>query len=531
MKKNDILSLSVVVILILVSTTGILEERASKFITSVMTKNLHFLALVEDIKLVIGGLSSIDVPFIKGISGNLNTSLDKTENFLLLTNVITFIQFMLISISKSWILKGLTLILFGLIFIKSLKKYAIKLLILTLAINPGLSIYSITVDKISHDAHIDFGDNYLKKLKLQVDATKKENATLMQEHAKDITRINNNQKGIVFFKKLKEDISYDFKKVENDIHGTYRHIRMLIHGAGHEMVSKIFSFCAMVIFSMLLLPIGYVTLIYFLFNIMFKGAEFNSLLNKTVANTELFNDKSIDQKDVKSTSLSTKIKKFVTTSESDMKQMENKIEHAPLFQEDKGILEKAAGTIKKKATVEFDELKKKIATELSDEEEDIKSKKQESEIRPLDDTSTEEKGNVKKDTVSKTSEIADPVNYLKNTVTDDVNNLKTTVGNEVVQTKNDLTKHISKEKINAMQQINNLKDSFNTEVVNAHKEIASHMELEKAHLTEMVNKVKQNISKQVAVVRDNYPTDSQDEDSKGNEPEKKSNGSSAIISI
>lgn len=531
MKKNDILSLSVVVILILVSTTGILEEKASKFITSVMTKNLHFLALVEEIKLVIGGLSSIDVPFIKGISRNLNTSLDKTENFLLLTNVITFIQLMLISISKSWILKGLTLILFGLIFIKSLKKYAIKLLILTLAINPGLSIYSITVDKISHDAHIDFGDNYLKKLKLQVNATKRENAILMQEHAKDITRINNNQKGIVFFKKLKEDISYDFKKVENDIHGTYRHIRILIHGAGHEMVSKIFSFCAMVIFSMLLLPIGYVTLIYFLFNIMFKGTEFDALLNKTVSSTKLFNDKSIHQKDVKSTSLSTKLKQLVTTSESDVKQMENKIAHVSSFQEDKDILEQAAGTIKKKATGEFDQLKKKVAAELANEEVDIKSKKQESEIRQLDDTSGEEKGNIKNHIASNTSEIADPVNYLKKTVTDDVNNLKTTVSNEVVQTKNDLSKHISKEKINAMQQLNNLKDSFNTEVGNAHKEIASHLELEKAHLAEMVNKTKQNISKQVAVVRDNYATNSEGEDSKGNEPEKNNNGSSSIISM
>ena len=128
---------------------------------------------------------------------------------------------------------------------------------MSLALSPGLSIYSVAVQQISQEASIDFGDKYLKKLEASVDAVKSEKTELMKQHASDITKINNGQKGIHILKKFREDVSYDFKKTKLDVKGAHANIRLLFKGGGHEITSKVYGFCSMILFTMIILPFGY----------------------------------------------------------------------------------------------------------------------------------------------------------------------------------------------------------------------------------------------------------------------------------
>ena len=281
MKLTNKLHLLIAAILIGLSLFGVFEERAFKFVNSVYQKNLDFLALTTEIKLVLSGIGSIKIPFVDGISTNINETITEVQRFLLITNIISFIQVMIIAVSKSWIIKSITIILFILSIPKKTKIICSKLLVFSLALNPGLTMYSSAVQEISKEASIDYGDKYLKKLKVSVEAVKSEKAELMKQHAADITNINNGQKKGHFLRKFTENVAYDFKKIKTDIKGAHANIRLLLHKGGHEMTSKIFGFCSMILFSMVLLPVGYLLLIYTLFKSLFKNNHLVELIENS----------------------------------------------------------------------------------------------------------------------------------------------------------------------------------------------------------------------------------------------------------
>ncbi len=78
------------------------------------------------------------IPFVGEAARGINTSIGKIQEFLLVTDVLTFFQVLLISMSKSWILKLVTVVLFVLTFVQPIKVFCAKMLLLSLALNPGL---------------------------------------------------------------------------------------------------------------------------------------------------------------------------------------------------------------------------------------------------------------------------------------------------------------------------------------------------------------------------------------------------------
>lgn len=274
----------VFVFLIILSFLGFFENQAFEFLKDVSKKNLDFLAVVSELKILLTGLSSIQIPFVSGHSTGVNQSLDKIQTYLLFTNAVSFIQLMLVAISKSWVIKTFMIILFLLTLWKKTERTSVRILILTLALTPGLSFFTVSVKKISEVSSIDFGDTYLQKLKGELVSLKAEHATLMKAHTLELTKLDG-QKGHIF-KKIKEDVSYDFARLDNDFKGAYTKTRELIQTAGHEVVSKVAGFCSMVVFCLFILPLGYSLIIYVLFNSLFKGAEMNQILDVLLRETK-----------------------------------------------------------------------------------------------------------------------------------------------------------------------------------------------------------------------------------------------------
>jgi hypothetical protein len=177
------------------------------------------------------------------------------------------------------------ILLFFSCFIKKFKPLSSKILILALAISPGLSFYSVVVQNLSEEASISFGSEYLIKLNEKIKAIKVEKSELMQEHAQAINHINNGDKGVVFFKKLKEDVSYDLKKSSVSIKGDYSNIRLLMHKGGHEISKKLFTFGTMILFCLFILPIGYSFLVYVFYKHLFFNAAPSEKMEGVAVNT------------------------------------------------------------------------------------------------------------------------------------------------------------------------------------------------------------------------------------------------------
>lgn len=322
-------------LLVIIAIFEILEKPAYDYIKGISEKNLGFLGLVTELKLILSGVSDF-IPFLKEHNGTITESLEKAEHYLMIVNVISLVQLMLLEISKTLLVKVLVVSLFITTFFRSSRKLSSRLLILVLALNPGLTLYSVTMHHLSETTSIDYGNEYLVELKASVDSLQVERSKIMQEHADKLNEIDKDKKGIVFFKKLKEDISYDLKKAKTTIKGDYSEIRLLIRDGGKEIVRKLFIFCTMVLFSLLIVPIGYMILVYTVY--------------KTVITSEVKQELQIAETYVKDKTIETPVQKI-----------------EPMF--------KWLGKIFKSTESKIEKAKNKSSHEIQDVEDVIKKEK------------------------------------------------------------------------------------------------------------------------------------------------------------
>ncbi|NQY07955.1 MAG: apolipoprotein A1/A4/E family protein [Flavobacteriales bacterium] len=467
MNLSNKLTLSFVVVLIIIAVSGLFEERALKYVSGIFENNLRFLSLVSETKMIVAGLSSIKIPFIEGITKDLNESLAKVQQFLLVTDVISFLQVLILSISKSWIIKVSLVALLLLSFVKGTKKICSKILILSLALNPGLAIFSVGVQELSKAASIDFGDSYIKKLKTSVAGIKGDKAKLMQQHASQMTQIKNGKKGVHLLKGFKEDISYDFKKAKGDIKGAHQHIRLLIHEAGHEMTSKIFGFGSMVIFSMILMPLGYGLIIYLLFNSLFKANHLPHLAHLGDHPNALTKSKADESK----SSFMTKLNNVYNIYLKEFHSIEQKVEHSGLLQKAKSEIEQIENQVEhssllKKGEADFEKVENKVETEVKQAK-----KKDASKVAKVK------------------AKISDEMNVMKTKVTDDVSQANQVITSQVSQVENKVEMDASR-----------IKGQIESKVGEVGTQIGGEMNQIRTNVSDDVSKAKQMIATRVGQV-------------------------------
>lgn len=359
MKSSRLLFRIICLGLIFISILGVFEASAFDFLKDLAKKNTEFLAIVTEIKMIVAGLSSVHIPFISGHTAGIDHSLGKVQNYLLLTDVITFLQIFVVAISKSLIFKIALAVLFVLTFLEKGKRHFSKILIIALALSPGISIYTVAVKHLSQSVHIDFGDQYITELKNSTEKVRKENSALMKEHNQQTTKINNGQKGLILLQKFKEDISYDIKKAENNIKGDYSEIRILIKSAGHSILEKVFRFCTMIIFCLVLLPMGYVLLMRVLMNSLFGNLALEGILTKMPI-PEL---PQIEQA-VKKTSFLKKLGNVFKAIRTEFSSIEDKVEHSQAFQKVSNEVKQAEQKVETQISSAYGKAKTKVENKL-----------------------------------------------------------------------------------------------------------------------------------------------------------------------
>ncbi|MBO6622538.1 MAG: hypothetical protein JJ892_07155 [Balneola sp.] len=308
-------------LLVMIAISGVLEESSVKYVKGIAEKNLGFLGLLTELKLLVSGISDF-VPFLKEHNQTFNESLGKAEHYLLIANVISLTQLMLLEVSKTWFVKGLVILLFGLTFLPKLKSLPKKLFIVVLAVCPGLQLFSVSMHQLSKPTTIDYGEKYLTELNASVDSLQSERAQLMQEHENNMTEIDNGKKGIRLFKKLKEDISYDLKKSAATIKGDYSQIRILLHSGGKEILRKLSIFGTMVFFSLFIMPIGYSIVVY----IIYKSVITAEVKEELESIEKKLQTRFIDMPASKIKSTFEKVEKKEEAIKSDIKDAENRVQ-------------------------------------------------------------------------------------------------------------------------------------------------------------------------------------------------------------
>ncbi len=247
-------------------------EEVACFIRNTVDKNVKFLELVTEIKLILAAISKIEIPFLSGHSNGLENTLEQAQAYLVLSELITFVQFLLIEMAQLWFIKLILIILFFLVLIRKFEPFASKLLIIFLVLSPGISIIGYTIKEVSQHLHIDYSDEFLVKLEASVRQIKSEQVRLMHQHQAHLTEINNDPKrrGARFFPKLAEDITYDIKKEGLGIKGDFKEIRLFLSKEFHVLLVKSYNHTATAFFSFLLLPALFLLVIYSIYKTQFQ---------------------------------------------------------------------------------------------------------------------------------------------------------------------------------------------------------------------------------------------------------------------
>ena len=155
--KQKIIIAGISVCLILLSILTPIASIALNYLTDTSEKMLASLVIVADLNILAGSVESSRIPILSGTAKGLSETLSDTFNYLTMSNILVFIQIVLVKLSKSWFIKILSLLLVAALFLKRYNITVTKILILVLMINPGLPVYVNAIHYLQQAAQLDPG--------------------------------------------------------------------------------------------------------------------------------------------------------------------------------------------------------------------------------------------------------------------------------------------------------------------------------------------------------------------------------------
>lgn len=263
----------VCLILVLFALFDVFYQGALLFLSNSSTLALTNLSLVTGLKILIGG-----VPLLKGSA----EIVDKIFNFFVIINGVLLFQLILLKISQLLLIKLLLVGTWALTLFEKTKKWAVKLLILLLFINPGLSL----------SVHI---TNYFTQ------AAQLENGTLIKAHIENIQKEPVNQKSSdknaqnpapvktdqdikqkSFLTIIAEFLIKTFNKVKNFIVEAFTKAQTFVGESILKLLELAINYFITVILLFVIMPFVYFFLFYWLLNKLFIKEDSKKLKSEEV---------------------------------------------------------------------------------------------------------------------------------------------------------------------------------------------------------------------------------------------------------
>ncbi len=248
-----------------------LEMQAYQFLYLEDKRSLGILLTVAEVKQILNAISDMNIAFIHGATTDIVKALDKAQQFLIASSFITSLQLLVIKLSQYIWIKIIAVILLAGTFFARSKQLCSKVLILVLALNPGVVLFTIGVEKISNEIHHEEMDNGLYQRLSKMSANlKREHAELMQQHAAQMRK--DDKEGGIFgwFHKIWDDVSYDYKYAKESVEGDLKEFRTILKAGGKTVFKDALLYFTNLFLIMVLLPFGYALGIYYLARHLFK---------------------------------------------------------------------------------------------------------------------------------------------------------------------------------------------------------------------------------------------------------------------
>jgi len=153
-----------VMILFFISLWGGLDTASVTFIQLAINSNLASLEKVSVLKILLAIIDSSHIPFLSGSSDNFNSILGKVEQYLAISGGMLMLQLIVAKISSTIIVKCIPLLLSLWFFMRKNTVLPLRILVISLIITPGLSIYSNGIQLITQAASMNVNTSVNDKL-------------------------------------------------------------------------------------------------------------------------------------------------------------------------------------------------------------------------------------------------------------------------------------------------------------------------------------------------------------------------------
>jgi len=283
-----LIRLLAVIAIVLMSFTS-LEHDAMRAVVAANEKSVGSLLLITELKQLLAAVSSIDIAFIEGAIKDIVTSLNKAENLLFVSGILTTLQMLIIKLSLMDVIKYAVVLCFVASFIGWFQRLSLKALLVLLMLSPGLTLYSNTVHFLADDmVKVIEGDLYTKLSHLTKELDKEKN-TLLKKHQADLKKIDHSHSDFKWFHRLIADVSYDFDDVKDTVEGDYSTLVTVLRGGGKAILKETIGYFTKLFFLAFLLPVGYLYLLYAVVRYAFPKAPYAEVklldkLEQSVAN-------------------------------------------------------------------------------------------------------------------------------------------------------------------------------------------------------------------------------------------------------
>ncbi|WP_160114816.1 hypothetical protein [Aquimarina sp. AU474] len=292
-KKDKVWIIIISIILITLGCTNILVNPAINFLSDVNSDMMLSLGLAMELKSIVSGTDISKIPLIGGVTSELQDIFTRTINYLTFANIVIGVQTILVNMSKSLLIKIIPVFFLAGLFLKKYKQIALKLLIIILLINPGLSLYVNGIKYISQSMELNLGSNIHQHLSLIKNKykEKREKIKSKQEIRKEEQlkkAKEKGHKGIGIFTKAEDAVKNTVEDIGVDIGQGVSETFDVLKNGKKELMKLILNMISNLVVLFLILPLFYFYILSFLLKKFFHFSGFS-----TIATSEFDNLKSL----------------------------------------------------------------------------------------------------------------------------------------------------------------------------------------------------------------------------------------------
>ena len=259
---RKVLQFGSILILILVAASYNENNQSYQNLIAMEKRSTHMLKKVSETKLIIETLSSIHVPLLSGKLEGVQDDFARVERFLLISNLSIIFQRLIIDLISHPMIIFIELTLLIGLFSQRFKSASGIFLVIFLLLSPGLPLYLIGSHYITANMGYDAGKSAENKITDMWQNLHVEHGQLMRLHQQQSHIEQYKIEHENFFSSLKHHLMADTRRAEHAITGDFREIRTIAKSGTVEIIHEVIEYLIHTMLAVLLLPLGYLTLLY-----------------------------------------------------------------------------------------------------------------------------------------------------------------------------------------------------------------------------------------------------------------------------